>query len=214
MKLNWILGSGVVSIAAVVVACGSSSGSGGAGGAGTGATTTTATGSSTHAATTGKSVAGTAVTSTSTGTAGGACNPVLDTQCNVAGGEACDFDTDPNGTFKCYSSPPNTADLCAACDTKNGPACKDGSTCLYDDASQTTSKCAKYCCNDQDCGGATGSCALGGGTIGFCGMDATGGTTAAATGSSSSGTGGGAFFVPQCTGIPATPPSGGTCGNP
>lgn len=211
MRINFILGCGAAFLA-VTVGCGSSSSSGGAGGTGvtTGSATTAVT--STHTATVTSSTHA-AGTGSATGGAGGSalqCNPVVDTQCNVAGGEACDFDG--NGGFTCFNMPANTAAVCASCDDMAGPACKDGSSCLFADASGNTSKCAKYCCTDADCGGAAGSCALDGSTVGFCGVDGVATTT---TTSSASGAGGGsAFFVPQCTGIPTTPPSGGTCGAP
>jgi mono/diheme cytochrome c family protein len=74
------------------------------------------------------------------------CNPVTNEPCNTRAGEACDvygFDG-----FKCYPAP-NDRPICQACDETNGPWCLGGSTCLGVDG------CAKYCCDDGDCGGGT-----------------------------------------------------------
>jgi hypothetical protein len=71
----------------------------------------------------------------------GGCNPT----------SACDFGADTNrqSTFVCYDPPPpNTAGICASCDDKT-VACLGGFTCLY-------GQCARYCCDDGDCG--TGVC--------------------------------------------------------
>jgi hypothetical protein len=73
----------------------------------------------------------------------------------LGAGEACDNGPD---NFNCYPAP-NTGDLCGACDNQN-TFCKDGLTCVPTDA-QGTGKCARFCCTDADCGGATGSCAKG-----------------------------------------------------
>jgi hypothetical protein len=74
------------------------------------------------------------------------CNPVTNAGCMP--GSACDLSADPNGqtTFACYAPPPaNTAAICGACDDKT-TACLGGSTCF-------DGQCAKYCCDDGDCGG-------------------------------------------------------------
>lgn len=127
------------------------------------------------------------------------CNPVKDTECDVAGGEGCDYQQ--NGGFICYLGPDNTVDNCGACDFGGGnpPFCKDGYTCMPIDAAQMAGKCVRFCCSDADCGGAAGSCdktLSGDPNVGLCGAaDPT------------------HMFImtPVCTGIPATPPSNGSC---
>ena len=76
------------------------------------------------------------------------CNPVTNAPCDTAAGESCDFGSDG---FVCYPAP-NDAKLCEECDQSNGPYCAPGHTCLEDGG------CAKYCCDDGDCG--TGTCQL------------------------------------------------------
>jgi hypothetical protein len=93
------------------------------------------------------------------------CNPVTNAGCNAATGEACDFDG--AGGFKCWAPPPaNTAAVCAACDTTNGPACMPTSTCMDVPGGKTA--CARFCCTDADCG--TGLCdtTVTGGAPGVC----------------------------------------------
>jgi hypothetical protein len=90
------------------------------------------------------------------------CNPVTNTGCDATKGEVCD--TDGAGSFRCYPKEtldPNAAppQLCEGCGTGNwcagGLACIDGLGC------------AKYCCDDGDCGG--GFCDTSGtGTVGVC----------------------------------------------
>src|SRR5262249_31534483 len=41
-----------------------------------------------------------------------------------------------------------TEAVCAACDNANGPYCKRGNTC----EANSNAQCAKYCCDDTDCG--------------------------------------------------------------
>jgi hypothetical protein len=77
------------------------------------------------------------------------CNPVTNVGCGPA--EACDA-VYP-GMFACIPGFGMPAQLCAACNLNGGPYCGPGLRC--DDASQ---KCARYCCNDMDCG--TGRCEL------------------------------------------------------
>lgn len=83
------------------------------------------------------------------------CNPVTNDGCGDS--ESCDVSgfTD----FICYSD--NTAPLCGACDqsNENGPFCQKGGTCYAPDPNEpqgagTLTQCARYCCNDADCGGA------------------------------------------------------------
>jgi hypothetical protein len=71
------------------------------------------------------------------------CNPVTNAGCDAAKGEACDVG--PNG-FQCYPGP-NAVSLCGECGADKG-FCAGGLYCL--------GKCAKYCCEDKDCG--TGKC--------------------------------------------------------
>ena len=49
--------------------------------------------------------------------------------------------------FVCFD-PPNTEDLCAACNNMNGPFCLPGNTCA-------NNVCARYCCDDSECGSGT-----------------------------------------------------------
>jgi hypothetical protein len=67
--------------------------------------------------------------------------------CNTANGESCDANN--NNGFQCFTMPPNTEKLCGMCDSNNGPECLPGSTCTVGGT------CAKYCCNDGDCGSGT-----------------------------------------------------------
>jgi hypothetical protein len=79
------------------------------------------------------------------------CNPVTNAGC--AAGAACDYADDANKkvTFGCFAPPPqNTAAICAACDDQT-TACAGGSTCLVAQGA-TTGACAKFCCDDGDCG--------------------------------------------------------------
>ncbi|MDW8251070.1 MAG: hypothetical protein RMJ98_17385, partial [Myxococcales bacterium] len=70
------------------------------------------------------------------------CNPVTNEGCDTAAGEACDFGI--NG-FQCYPAP-NTLGLCEKCGGEDELSCKGGLTCAG-------GKCARFCCNDSDCGG-------------------------------------------------------------
>ena len=76
-----------------------------------------------------------------------ACNPVTNSPCDTAGGEACD---DNGSGFQCFP-PPNDVALCGACSAASGPWCMAGSTCV----GNTGTQCAKYCCDDTDCGPGT-----------------------------------------------------------
>ncbi|MDI3286002.1 hypothetical protein QHF83_22045, partial [Polyangium sp. 15x6] len=76
------------------------------------------------------------------------CNPITNAPCNTAAGEACDINS--GGGYQCWPAP-NTAKLCDECDASNGPFCEGGKTC-------SGSKCARYCCNDADCGGDGAKC--------------------------------------------------------
>ncbi|NUP10177.1 MAG: hypothetical protein HOW73_29355 [Polyangiaceae bacterium] len=74
------------------------------------------------------------------------CNPVTGEPCDVENGFACDLGADG---YVCFG-PPNDTPICDACDNANGPWCENGHTCLSDGS------CAKYCCDDADCG--SGKC--------------------------------------------------------
>ena len=84
------------------------------------------------------------------GAGGGAllqCNPVTNEGC-MAGAEECDLAT--GGVFQCFASDPSDAPICQMCDEAAGPFCGAGMTCLGDGS------CARYCCDDADCG--SGKC--------------------------------------------------------
>ena len=176
--------------AAAVVGCGDDTAVvGGAGGTASVSTASSskASGSVTHAS----------VSAGEGGTGGAAavaCNPVTGAPCT--GGQACDLNQDQ--AYTCFD-PPNTQALCETCDPGSGPYCENGLHC-FDDGSGT-GKCMKFCCSNDDCGGGTcDTTQYGDPAIGLCG-DPGGG-----------GAGGGAIaLTPVCTGIPATPPSNGTC---
>jgi hypothetical protein len=60
--------------------------------------------------------------------------------------------------------PPNDATICQDCDNKDGPFCGAGMGCAM-------AKCAKYCCDDGDCGASGASCVKGnwpGVDVGIC----------------------------------------------
>jgi len=104
-------------------------------------------------------------------TLGGAieCNPITNEGCDVAAGEACDV---TQSGYECYPTE-NVNALCSDCGDKAG-YCKPGLTC------GPGQYCARYCCDDTDCGGAT--CDKKQGYPGFVGI---------CTGMSMGGTGGG-----------------------
>lgn len=136
---------------AILAGCGDDVGTGGAGtGAGGaaagGASTTTggAGGAGGQVSVGGAGGAGTG----GAGTGGGApvlsCNPVTNEPCDTQANEACDFNG--NGGFECF--PGNSAGLCEPCG--DGMWCLGGLTCTNEDQ-----KCAKFCCDDADCGSGT-----------------------------------------------------------
>ncbi|MBK8256255.1 MAG: hypothetical protein IPK82_26760 [Polyangiaceae bacterium] len=89
--------------------------------------------------------------------AGNECNPITNEGCDGAAGAACDASQDG---FTCYPDG-NTQDLCMECGVSGSDYCKGGMTCV--------GKCARYCCDDADCG--TGTCTKGGfadPNVGFC----------------------------------------------
>jgi hypothetical protein len=114
------------------------------------------------------------------------CNPVTNAGCPA--NSACDLGEDANGNsdYQCFDTPAPTQAICATCDDQN-TACIPGATCFG------SGICAKYCCNDGDCG--TGTCDMSS-TIfgeGICVDGADSGTETAA-----------------CD-APTTSPSNGTC---
>ena len=105
------------------------------------------------------------------------CNPVTNAPCNTAMGEACDVTADG---YDCYPAP-NKQDLCQPCGTKADGFCKGGETC-----GGVGNTCAKFCCDDADCG--AGKCdksAMSTGGVGLC-AGGNGGTTSSSSASSSS----------------------------
>lgn len=70
------------------------------------------------------------------------CNPVTQEGCNLANGEACDLS---NAGFVCYPDG-NVHTQCESCG-QSGEYCVGGYACY--------ATCAKYCCDDSDCGPGT-----------------------------------------------------------
>jgi hypothetical protein len=81
------------------------------------------------------------------------CNPVTNQPCNTAMGEACDLTGSMNSlnVYVCFP-PPNATDLCGACNNAGGPYCMGTQHCL-ENSMGMNGQCARYCCNDGDCGG-------------------------------------------------------------
>jgi hypothetical protein len=69
------------------------------------------------------------------------CNPVSNAPCGTG---TCDVGMGGMG-YQCYIEP-TAAGLCEMCDESSGLFCSGGSACLPDGG------CAKYCCDDGDCG--------------------------------------------------------------
>jgi hypothetical protein len=82
------------------------------------------------------------------------CNPVTNAGCNEPG-SVCDA---ADGGFTCYSGN-NEAPLCAPCGPEVG-WCAAGLSCL--------GPCARYCCDDGDCGSGFCDKSLVDGNIGLC----------------------------------------------
>lgn len=81
--------------------------------------------------------------------AGVGCNPVTNEGCNADAGESCDIASD--GTIQCFAPPPpNTAALCATCDSNT--ECLPGSSC-WPGTANPSGECMRFCCTDADCGG-------------------------------------------------------------
>jgi hypothetical protein len=79
------------------------------------------------------------------------CNPITQEPCDVAAGEACDTNLLVDG-FACYPTG-NVHAVCEAC-SQVLQFCQPGLTCpeLVAEGSQAEGQCAKYCCDDNDCG--------------------------------------------------------------
>jgi hypothetical protein len=78
------------------------------------------------------------------------CNPVTHNGCTMDG-SSCDLAYP--GVFGCYSPVGTPAALCQKCDIHVKPYCGSGLRCH-----PVTGTCARYCCDDSDCG--TGRCEL------------------------------------------------------
>lgn len=93
------------------------------------------------------------------------CNPVTNEGCNTEAGEACDVSLEG---FECYPAP-GMLEVCSACGA--GAGCGAGLMCLSGDSANVADRCARWCCDDGDCG--SGRCdrsfvPQGGGAIGVC----------------------------------------------
>jgi hypothetical protein len=71
------------------------------------------------------------------------CNPVTNAPCNTGNGEACEPGSGGTG-YQCFVEPTDEG-LCEMCDGSMF-FCQGGDVCLPDGG------CAKYCCDDGDCG--------------------------------------------------------------
>lgn len=78
------------------------------------------------------------------------CNPVTNSPCPT-NGTACDAAYP--GVFLCLPPYGTPVALCGGCNNAVGPYCDAGMRCHA-----ASNKCARYCCNDADCG--TGKCIL------------------------------------------------------
>jgi hypothetical protein len=90
------------------------------------------------------------------GVFGVACNPITNEPCLA--GQTCDTTADASGhvtAFVCFPGP-NEAQLCAQCDTQNGPFCAGGLSCAS--VTGSLAACIRFCCTDADCG--AGHCTL------------------------------------------------------
>lgn len=88
------------------------------------------------------------------------CNPVTN---DCPTGETCYYDV-----FEMLScgTGTGTETVCEACNEEDGPYCNGGLSCV----GALGTQCARYCCTDEDCGGAPGSCmAMGTTDLRFCG---------------------------------------------
>lgn len=76
------------------------------------------------------------------------CNPVTNDGCDSGAGEACDFNEAGDG-YQCWDGP-NPQTICAECSDTIG-FCAGGLSCV-EASSAGDFACAKYCCDDTDCG--------------------------------------------------------------
>lgn len=75
-----------------------------------------------------------------------ACNPVTNEGC--INHKSCDLAE--NATYQCFSGN-NVVDLCGTCDYA-GQFCEPGLRCRLQAAGDLQGQCARYCCDDGDCG--------------------------------------------------------------
>jgi hypothetical protein len=78
----------------------------------------------------------------------GQCNPVTGAPCTSNGGQSCDLG---ERGLACFAIA-EPASICSPCDAVRGPLCGPGLTCLQADTSMGPGLCARYCCDDGDCG--------------------------------------------------------------
>lgn len=83
------------------------------------------------------------------------CNPVTNDGCDTEAGEACDLAS--SGDFICFPAEagPNDTPICETCSNESGPFCEPTHHCNED--TDGNGACARYCCDDGDCG-ANGKC--------------------------------------------------------
>jgi hypothetical protein len=116
------------------------------------------------------------------------CNPITNAGCDSGNDFVCDVDL-VNGAFIC-TGPPHGQALCDACGPQDG-FCNAGHSCVG-------SQCARFCCDDNDCGAGGVYCdksyfaGVAMGEAGVC-MDTQ------------------SVQQPACSGLPSMPPSGGSC---
>jgi hypothetical protein len=133
------------------------------------------------------------------------CNPISNQGCNDAIGEACDFGA---SGLQCYP-PPNDVAVCDACGA-SGQGCKAGSTCAPE------GYCAKFCCDDGDCGNAGDCSPIAGFNLGYCVKGAGqggGGASASSSSGQSSGQGGSGGAGAAAGGAGGSAGAGGAGGN-
>jgi hypothetical protein len=115
------------------------------------------------------------------------CNPVTGEPCPI--GSPCDI-AGMQGNFECYP-PPGAVGICGNCAIDY---CASRHTCV---PSGAEALCGRFCCSDADCGGAACNKSTFapnlGADVGVCGVLVNG------------------AFQPTCMGIPADPPSMGSC---
>jgi hypothetical protein len=130
------------------------------------------------------------------------CNPVTNAGCDTAAGEACDLDT--GNIYNCFPAP-NTGTLCTTCSYNSGPFCEGTTHCIDTNSSGDNGQCARFCCNDGDCGGGTCDMTTLPGGAGVCVLKLDAGVDAGDAGSPPS------CDVDGGSGPPAVAPSMGSC---